>query len=47
MTKRKQTISATPQGLERAEKALQRLYGTQQQLAKKLEGAVERQIIRL
>ncbi|BAY67145.1 signal transduction protein (plasmid) [Calothrix brevissima NIES-22] len=45
MTKKKQTISATSQGLERAEKALQRLYGTQQQLAKKLEGAVGRSTI--
>jgi predicted NACHT family NTPase len=46
MSKKKQTVSATPQGIERAEKALKRLYGTQLNLAEvKLKGLVGRSTI--
>ena len=45
MIKKKQTISATPQGLERANRALQRLHGTQIVFADTLQGAVGRSTI--
>jgi predicted NACHT family NTPase len=45
MSKKKQTVSATPQGIKRAENALKRLHGTQLNLAMKLEGLVGRSTI--
>ena len=42
---KRQTVSATPQGLERAQKALKRLFETQLNLAKNLEGSVGRSTI--
>ncbi len=45
MSKKRQTVSATPQGLEKAQKALKRLFGTQLGLAKNLTGSVGRSTI--
>ncbi|ARV59167.1 signal transduction protein [Nostocales cyanobacterium HT-58-2] len=43
--KKRQTVKATSQGLERAEKALKRLHGTQLSLADALKGLVGRSTI--
>jgi len=45
MSKKRQTVSATPQGLEKAQKALKRLFGTQLGLANNLTGSVGRSTI--
>lgn len=45
MIKKKQTISATPQGLERANRALQKSHGTQIVFADTLQGEVGRSTI--
>ena len=45
MNKNKQTVSATPEGLERAKRALKRLFETQLHLADALKGLVGRSTI--
>ncbi len=45
MNKKRQTVSATPQGLERAQKVLKRLFETQLNLAIDLKGSVGRSTI--
>ncbi|MBW4454083.1 MAG: hypothetical protein KME55_16015 [Nostoc indistinguendum CM1-VF10] len=45
MSKKRQTLKATPKGLEQAEKALKRLHGTQLSFANYLAGVVGRSTI--
>ncbi|GAA6617587.1 hypothetical protein [Scytonema sp. NUACC26] len=45
MSKKRQTVKATPTGLERAEKALKRLHGTQLNLAGAMTGLVGRSTV--
>lgn len=45
MSKKRLTVKVTPQGLERADKALKRLHGTQLNLSNNLQGLVGRSTI--